>query len=201
MQVLDACPLCRAALKPGNLRCPDCGNDLTAYSDLRELARRYLELAHEHVSRGEAAPARLLVERIPQVTPDARADLAVLRARIAILEGDFDRARAELPNCPASSATAISQEVQAAEQDRFQARELYNQALSAARDGAYHPAAQRLELAAGYDPDDPAIWALKLKVDLKCACYGRCYDDLAHLDRLAARPAEFHGLESLLPPV
>jgi len=200
VQVLDACPLCRTAVKPGDTRCPDCGADLAPYADLKQLARHYLELAREYINRGESAPARLIIERIPQVTSDAGAELAELRVLVAIHEGDLDNAQQGLKDVPAEVREVLEHTINQAREARFMAHELYNLALSAARNGAMHTAAQHLELAVGYDPADPAIWALKLKVDLKCGYYRRCYDTLAKLDRLAARPPEFHGLESLLPP-
>ena len=94
---------------------------------------------------------------------------------------------------------AIQAELELRREQLFKARELYNHALSAARSGAYLQAARYLEQAVRLDPEDPNIWSLKLKVDLKCHYYQRCYEDLYRLDKLAARPPEFFDLEQHLP--
>ena len=58
-----------------------------------------------------------------------------------------------------------------------------------------------MEICTRHLSSDPALWELKLKLDLKCAYYLRVYADLRALDRLNARPRAWLNLESLLPPV
>lgn len=201
MQRLDACPLCRAALPAGDYHCPDCGADLTAFTDLEQLATRYVELARELISRGDIDRARLVVESLPRISSAAATDIAELWVRIALVEGDYTAARQALAACEPGVADTLAVEITAGQSFQFQARELYNQSLAAAQRGAYSVAAEQLARAVDLAPDDPLIWALKLKADLKCGYYQRCYADLAELDHRSARPADFHGLERLLPPV
>ena len=142
-----------------------------------------------------------MTEGLPQITGAAAADIAELWARIALLEGDYLAARQALAACDPAIATELAGELNTVQAFHAQARELYNQGLAAARRGAYPAAAAHLARAVTLDPGDPMLWYLKLKVDLKCGHFQRCYAGLAELDRLNARPPEFHGLEQLLPPV
>jgi uncharacterized protein HemY len=198
---LDACPLCRSVLTEDTVTCPACGGDLLPYRDIDTLAARYVELARELLSRGDPAGARAIVEQLPQLTGTTEAELAELRARLAVHEGDYYAAEQLLSQLPPTAAAVLERELEEWRARRDLARELYNHSLSAARSGAFPAAADMLAQAIQYDPEDPSLWALKLKVDLKCGNWQRCYGSLARLDQLAARPPEFHRLEELLPPV
>src|SRR5207237_9630868 len=90
----------------------------------------------------------------------------------------------------AGSTAELARQVAEAQAARRQACELYNSALSAAREGRYRAAAEQLARAAQHDPAEPRLWQLKLKADLKARLLARCYADLAALDRLNARPPE-----------
>lgn len=199
MQPLDSCPLCRTVLPGGSAQCPGCGADLRPYLDVAALADRYLKLARELLSRGDTERVRQIVACLPLITSEAQGELAEIAARLAILEGNFAAAEQALAGCEPLTATAIRHELAARRQETFRARELYNHALAAARDGSFILAARQLEAAVQLDADDPKLWALKLKVDLKCRDYRKCYRDLNRLDKLAARPPEFFDLEELLP--
>lgn len=201
MRQLDACPLCRAALQGSENRCPDCGADLTLFADINNLAERYLEFCRELIARGDVRTARSVIDRLPQISNAAQEDIAGLQVRLALQEGDYLAARRWLAQCSAGSAAGFKAEIDRNERGQFRARELYNQSLAAARRGAGPHAAEQLAHAVTLDPDDPRIWTLKLKVDLKYGYFQRCYADLTELDRLVARPPEFHYLEQLLPPV
>jgi hypothetical protein len=201
VQELDACPLCRTVLSVASSQCPGCGADLSPYRDLSVLAASYLSLASELLSRGELPAARQIIERLPQLVEVNSGELIALTARLLLLEGNTQGVETLLAKCSPAVAAEVRTELEERNRDRRRAQELYNHALTAAREGAYMPAAQHLARAVCYETSDPSIWALKLKVELKAALYDRCYRSLAELDRLGARPPEFHRLEELLPPV
>jgi len=201
VQELDACPLCRTVLSKDSVQCPGCGADLSPYRDLAMLSANYLNLASELLSRGELPAARQIVERLPQLGEIDSAELNALTARLLMLEGNTPGAEALLADLSPVVAAEVRAELEARHRDRRRAQELYNHALTAAREGAYMPAAQHLARAVCYETNDPGIWTLKLKVELKAALYDRCYRTLTELDRLGARPPEFHRLEEMLPPV
>lgn len=207
MPQLDACPLCRTVLplaaEPGEsvTTCPGCGADLTPYADLEALAVAYRKLAQEMLSRGQTDGARRIVNQLPRLTELEDGELTTLTARLALADGDYQRALALAQNCDPGVASELHAAVNHRRQDQLTARELYNYALSSARQGAMSQAARQLSRAVTRDPTDPNIWLLKLKLDLKCGFFQRCYADLAALDRLAARPPEYATLEELLPPV
>lgn len=201
MQELDACPLCRTVLSEGATECPGCGADLAPYRDISALAASYLELVRELLSRGETATARQIIEQLPQLTDAAGTELIGLTARLLLQEGNLQAVDELLPRCEPVMAEEIRLELAARRRARRRAQELYNHALTAARSGAFAQAALGLEQAVRYEADDPIIWTLKLKVELKAGMYERCYRTVAELDRLGARPPEFHRLEELLPPV
>ena len=201
MQELDACPLCRTVLSEDPAQCPGCGADLSPYRDLSVLAASYLQLAGELLSRGELPAARQIIERLPQLGEVDSGELNALTAHLLLLEGNTQGAEALLAKCSPAAAAEVRTELEERTRDRRRAQELYNHALTAAREGAYMPATQHLARAVCYETNDPNIWALKLKVELKAALFDRCYRTLAELDRLGARPPEFHRLEELLPPV
>jgi len=198
---LDACPLCRSTLPAAAAQCPECGADLRPYRDIAALADRYLKLARELLSRGETGRVHHILAQLPQLSGADNAELAEIRARLALGEGDFHGVEQALAACEPSAAAALSAEVAQRRRDLAKARELYNHGLAAARAGDHNLAARYLQDAAALDPADPNIWGLKLKVDLKCRYFQRCYADLAVLDDLAARPPEFYNLEALLPAI
>jgi len=184
----------------GKVQCPECGADLEKYLDFKSHAESYAGLVRDLISRGELAKARQILNAIPRVVGDKEFDLTALQARLAMLEGGFDRARQLCANLPGMERAGLEAEIAEAQERSFRARELYNYALSSARIGELDKAADYLGKAVSLDAGDPAIWRLKLKVDLKSGRLGSCYEDLATLDRLAARPPEFSGLEHKLPP-
>jgi hypothetical protein len=200
MRKLDACPLCRSLLTEETATCPACGGNLLPYRDIDALTVSYVKLARELLSRGDTASARHVIEQLPQLSSVAEEELAELSAEAAIQEGDFHSAEATLAKASPVVAEELKQELDRQRNRSQLARELYNHSLSAARKGAFYQAAHMLAQAVLHDPAEPTIWALKLKVDLKCGYWQRCYAALAKLDHLAARPPEFHRLEEVLPP-
>lgn len=201
MPPLDACPLCRTVLAEAAVQCAGCGADLRPYLDIDALADRYLKLARELLSRGQTERAAHLIEQLPRVASIEARELAELQARLAIQRGDFPAAERALAACGADEAAYVRGELEQRRANLAKARELYNHGLSAARAGDFQLATRYLQDAAALDPADPNIWAVKLKADLKCRYFQRCYADLQRLDQLAARPPEFHNLEELLPAV
>jgi tetratricopeptide (TPR) repeat protein len=169
--------------------------------ELEARARHYFFLCRELLSRGETAQARLILEELPRVTSADPEALAELRARLALMEGDHAAASQLLAQCRAEAVAEIRADLAIASRLRATAQELHNYALANARAGNTRLAAEQLQRAVGYDPASPALWQLKLQVDLMCAYFNRCYEDLRHLDHLGARPTEYAALEEALPPV
>jgi Tfp pilus assembly protein PilF len=200
MAELSACPLCRSVLSQGARQCPDCGADLTPYLELEQLSTSYVDLTRELLSRGELEAARLVINRLPQLTEIEPAESAELQARLALADGDWNVALSLAETCRPGVSEAIATAVREQQRMQLAARELFNNALTACRRQAFALASRQLSRAVELDPSDPAIWRLKLKADLKCANYQDCYGDLEALDQLAARPLEFQRLEQLLPP-
>jgi hypothetical protein len=204
VSALSACPLCRAVLTaedsaPQGLACPQCGADLTAFVDLEGRAAQYVRTCRELLSRGQLEAARMILQQLPAITEVDAQELAELSCRLALVEGDFQTAAALLGQCSALIAGQLSGELALRNSLYSSAQELYNYALSAALRGEFRLAAEQLTHAAQYAPHEAAIWRLKLKADLKCGYYSRCYDDLRALDGLDARPQEFAGIERQLP--
>jgi len=182
-------------------RCPDCGADMSPYRDINVLAGKYLELGKELLSRGEVDAAQKIIEQLPQLGGAANDELLELRARVALANGNFIVIKEALPTLPPPIAAELEAELTIRQTFADRARELYNYALSAARSHEYQRAARLLTEAASAAPENPNIWVLKLKIDLKAHNWFACYHDLSVLDSLSSRPAEFHRLEELLPPV
>jgi tetratricopeptide (TPR) repeat protein len=208
---LSVCPLCRADLDrlggpkyaaDGRVTCPSCSGELSEFIDIKQRALALGTLVRELLSRGDAARGRRALEQLAKLASPAEIELAPLWCRLALLEGELEQAQ-QL----ADSASDIAERellrgrIAQLRDSRLRARELYNYALSCARRGASRDAAGHLDAAVKLDPDDPMIWALRLKADLKQQRFNECYRDLAELDRLAARPPEFYLLEQLLPPL
>lgn len=207
---LSECPLCRADLdrlggpkagEGGAASCPNCGGDLTVFVDLRSRANSLADLAGDLLSRGDVVRGREAIDNLAKLASPVELDLAPLRARLALAEGELDQARSYAAGCDSDECEMLLTQVDLKRDSRQRARELYNYALVCARRGASRDAAVLLEAAVKFDPDDPTIWALKLKADLKQHRFNECYRDLAALDRLAARPPAFYQLEQLLPPL
>ncbi|MBN2081516.1 hypothetical protein JW859_04825 [bacterium] len=188
-------------LEAGARVCPGCQADLTPYLDLEALIERYLVLAREYLDRNKLDQAQVIADHLSQLTNQHPAEQAEIAARLAILKGDFQAVTALIPQLKPDVAEAVAALMQQRKAQLFKAHELYNHALSAARTGALPLAAEHTAQAVHHDPADASIWALKLKVDLKCGHWQRCYADLENLDRLGARPPEFYRLEELLPPL
>ena len=201
MLVLDACPLCRSTLTEGSTNCPGCGADLTPYRDVAQLTQRYIQLAREQISRGELVEAESIISRLSQLGSVSEAALASLQIRLALACQDPDSARSLLPRIGEQELAVISEQLRELEGREDVARELYNQALTAARRGEYARGARQMELCVQQFSSDPALWELKLKLDLKCGYFLRVYRDLRALDQLNARPAAWLNLEAMLPPV
>ncbi|MCH7471561.1 hypothetical protein IIA79_01215 [bacterium] len=213
MGSLDACPLCRTQLGAEEAaggadeggapsECPECGADLAPYLELDGLGDRYLKLARELISRGQMEQAREIVEHLPQIVDAAaRPEYYEVAALIAIYDKDFHHAASLAGNCEDAAAIELREQIELHQRSVFYARELYNHALSSARKGELSVAAKQLARAVDLDASDPALWELKLKLDLKCGYYQHCYADLAALDSLVARPPEYAKLEEALPPV
>jgi tetratricopeptide (TPR) repeat protein len=197
---LDACPLCRTTLRGGEERCPGCGADLLPYLENAGRAQQLLALAREQLSRGDTASAVALLPQISRIAAVDAGELTELEARIALAQQDFATVRTLAEKLGGSPGQSLLAELEARRGQQRQARELYNQALTEARQGSYAAAAQRLQHAVGLAPAEPALWQLKLKCDLKARLLYRSYDDLQALDRLRARPLAFARLEALLPP-
>lgn len=202
----DSCPVCRGTIADSVLlspapRCPHCDTDLKPYLDLALRAGELLALAADMLSRGDDDLAEEVVARLPQLIPDPGPQYWELAARLAISKRQWDSARALSTKLPAALAGEIHRLTEIVERNRRSARELFNYALTCARRGEYQVASDSLAAAAAYDQDNADVWRLKLKVDLKAQRYQQCYSDLAGLDRLSARPAEFAGIEKLLPAV
>jgi len=199
--LLDACPLCRTTLRGGEQQCPSCGADLAPYLAAAQRTQELVGLARQLLSRGEKARAAALIPRLSQLSNLPPATILELRAGLALAGGDVAQARqlAGQLGSEHSAAQRVEQQAAALDEARLQARELYNNALTLARRGSAPAAAEQLLRAVQLDPGEPRLWLLKLKVDLKAHLLGRCYSDLAALDRLGARPPEFARLEALLP--
>ncbi|MCC7479226.1 hypothetical protein IT575_12310 [bacterium] len=202
----DACPVCRGTLEDSMLlgaapRCPHCDTDLSPYLNLLSRAGELLELAARMLERGDDDLAEEVVARLPQLLPDPGPQYWELAARLAISRRQWDSARALAGRLSPELRGEIERLTALVERNRRSARELFNYALTCARRGEYRVASDSLAAAADYDPDNADIWRLKLKVDLKAGRWQQCYSDLAGLDRLAARPQEFAGIEKLLPAV
>lgn len=201
MPVLDACPLCRSTLAEGAVSCPGCGADLQPYHDLHALSARYIQLAREQISRGEIEQAEEIVSRLAQLSEVEPHVLSGLQARLALACQDLGAAADAIPGCAPSDRAILEEQLAELRQRESLAQELYNQALTSARRGEYARGARQIEICVRHFSADPALWELKLKLDLKCSYYLRVYGDLRALDRLNARPPQWLELESLLPPV
>lgn len=199
----DACPVCRGTLEDSLLaqaspRCPHCDTDLKPYLELAARSGELLAQAAEMLARGDADLAAEVVARLPLLVADPGPLYWELAARLAISRRDWESAAALAAKVPGPLAGEIASQLERARQGQRSARELFNYALSCARRGEYLVASDSLEQALHYAPDDPALWRLKLKVDLKAGRQAQALADLAGLDRLGARPAEFAGVEKLL---
>ena len=206
MSALSACPLCRAVLAAQDstaeeLVCPSCGADLTAFVNLEQRAEHYVRTCHDLLSRGQVESARMILQQLPAIAEIDGQELSELSARLALLEGDFAAATAFIQHCTPSVAGHLRTELGLRLSLYQSAQERYNYALSAAQRGEFRLAAEQLQQAAQDAPREAAIWRLKLKADLKCGFYSRCYDDLRVLDSLNARPQEFAAIERQLPAV
>ncbi|MCB1216598.1 hypothetical protein KDL44_04360 [bacterium] len=201
MLVLDACPLCRTTLTQGASACPGCGADLAPWSSIASASASYIITAREHLAQGRLEQAEAIISRLGQLSEVDPQLLASLRCRLALACQDSGMARELLPQLSVSEQLQLAEQLSELEQREALARELYNQALTAARRGEYVRAARQMEICTRHLSSDPALWELKLKLDLKCAYYLRVYADLRALDRLNARPRAWLNLESLLPPV
>ena len=185
----------------GRAACPNCSGDLTVFTDLKQRALALAALAREMLSLGDAPGARNAIEYLAKLSAPSEVELAPLRARLALLEGELDQAEAFCLHCAPAERELLQAQADLLRDSRRRARELYNYALTCARRHALRDAAGYLEAAVRLDPGDPALWELKLKLDLKLRRFNDCYGDLARLDQLAARPPAFHLLEQLLPPL
>jgi uncharacterized protein HemY len=206
MAQLEACPVCRQALDEQALAqrpplCPGCGTDLAPYVELAGRTRHYIALALELLARGDTRTARQVVDGVRRLDAEPGPQFAELTARLALAEGDPQSAQALLPSLPADVRIDIERELGTARLHAERARELYNYALSLARQGAVGPAADKLSLAVQLAPREARIWALKAKVDIRAGRWDSAYRDLSWLDELGARPAQLAGAERLLPPL
>lgn len=183
------------------LVCPSCGADLTAFVDLEARAAQYVRTCREMLSRGEAEAARVVLQQLPAIAEPDPSDMAELGCRLALLDGDFENAAVLLAQCAPQAAGQLSSELELRSRLHQAAREQFNYALSAARRAEFSLAAEQLSHAVEYAPREAGIWRLKLKTDLKCGYFNRCYDDLRALDSLNARPEQFAGIEQQLPHI
>jgi hypothetical protein len=199
--VLDSCPLCRSFVAAAARRCSSCGADLTPYLEISSRGEAYTRMALELLLRGEAAAARGIIEQLGLWATLPAPRRSELLARLALAEGDWAAAAQQLAGCTPETAQQLEAQLQLQAGAAHASRELYNLALATARRGAITSAARLLARAVAADPGHGAAWQLKLKADLLAGDIAGCYDDLASLDRLSLRPAQFHDLERLLPPV
>jgi tetratricopeptide (TPR) repeat protein len=200
----DSCPVCRGVLSDEQLRgpaprCPHCDTDLAPYLNLAARSDELLRLALEQVVRGDEGLAREVAARLPALVPDAGPLLHELRARLALSQRDYSAALAHAGKVGPLLQAEVEELAKAASRGQRTARELFNYALTCARRGEYAIAAESLARAVEHDPDSGDVWRLKLKADLKAGRWPQAYADLNNLDRLGARPAEFAGIEKLLP--
>lgn len=198
--MLDACPICRTTLREPVQRCPDCGADLQPFIDRTQRVSELIKLARNLLQHGQTREVEQLLPQLSHLDTVSPAVLRELNARLALSRRDSATARslAEQLESGAERDELLRQCGQL-DASRQQARELYNSALWLARQGSFAAACEELQRAAGLDPHEARIWLLKLKVELKAGLYARCYQSLAALDRLHARPAEFARLDSILP--
>lgn len=203
MSALSACPLCREVLPddPAPASCPGCGAALAPYRELLARAQMYIQLCRELLSRGDSAQALNIIGQLQAIADVDERQVAELQCRAALLEGKLESAGLWLDRCAPAVRESLRQDLRARQHQQNTARELYNYALTAARRGEHRLAAEELQRATALDPQEPALWRLKLKADLKCGYFQRCYADLQHLDDAGARPAEYRLLERYLPPV
>ncbi|MCB1185828.1 hypothetical protein KDL29_01565 [bacterium] len=201
MLVLDACPLCRTTLKEGAGSCPGCGADLAPWSNIAAITASYIGNARELITEGELEKAEAIISRLSQLSDVDPHELASLQCKLALACQDIGRARELLSRVSPAEQPVLTEQLAELGQREMLARELYNQALTSARRGEYVRGARQMEICVRHFSADPALWELKLKLDLKCAYYMRVYADLRALDRLNARPAAWLNLESMLPPV
>jgi hypothetical protein len=200
---LNACPLCRAVLEDDGQggTCPSCGGDLRPFVELAGRAKEHFALASQLVSAGRLTEAREILDILPQLAELPQGALAALRARLLLQEDRLEEAGEQVALCEEPEAGVLRDELGWRINARRTAQEMYNSALSAARRGEMAVSAEELARAVLHVPSEAALWQLKLKVDLKCSYFNRCYEDLSALDRLGSRPSEFAQLEQLLPPV
>lgn len=201
MPAMDACPLCRSTIGELTTICPGCAADLTPYRDIAGMTLRYMQIAREKISRGELVEAEAIISRLGQLGDVDGQALASLQLRLALACQDPQSARAQIEKLPVGERDLLEAQIRELELREDSARELYNQALSSARRGEYARGARQMELCVQQFGADPAIWELKLKLDLKCSYFLRVYGDLKALDGLNARPAAWLNLEALLPAV
>lgn len=211
MATLLTCPLCRADLErlagtgekgeAGQQVCPSCNAELSPYLGLKSRAEDYFALAQDLLSRGEVAQAQTLIDNLPKVIGENELQLASLKARLAMAKGEVVLARQHAEECDQAERDKLLETLDNLEKNHRACKEQFNYSLSAARAGQYGLASKWLASASGLAPDNPAVWQLKLKVDLVAKDYQACYQDLRELDRLSSRPPEFLGLEQLLPPL
>jgi hypothetical protein len=181
------------------LACPSCGADLTQFINLEARAAQYMRTCRELLSRGETEAARGIIQQLPVIAEIDMQELAELGCRLALLDEDYAAAAALLAQCASHIAGQLGEELELRKRLHKSAQELYNYALSAALRGEHRLAAEQLEQAVVLAPREQAIWHLKLKADLKCGYYNRCYEDLRALDGLDARPEQYTGIEQHLP--
>jgi tetratricopeptide (TPR) repeat protein len=202
--LLDACPVCRQTLDASVLAqspalCPGCGTDLAPFIELTGRAEHYARLGLEWLSRGRVDVAREVARRLKSLHSDPGTGYSELLARLAVIDGDIESAERALIHIEGAAREDIAASLDTARLNVRRARELYNYALSAAREGNHSGAAESLARAVELAPREAALWQLKAKVDLKAGLWTRLYDDLGALDACGVRPAQLTGVERLLP--
>ncbi len=174
---------------------------MAPWSDIAAISESYIGNARELITEGELEKAEAIISRLTQLSEVDPQVLAGLQLRLALACQDLGTARGLLDALSPADRSFLMEQVVELEQREALARELYNQALTAARRGEYVRGARHMEICVRHFSADPALWELKLKLDLKCAYYLRVYADLRALDHLNARPAAWLQLENMLPPV
>lgn len=197
--MLDACPVCRSTLREQTVRCPDCGTELQPFLDRQHQQAELLKLVRRYLSAGELPKAEHILGQLSHINDLPPELLRELNCRLALVKGDVATARSLATQLPEVLGAELLRSCDAHDAAVRQAHELYNSALWRARQGSYSTAVEELALAVQLAPQDPRIWLLKLKVELKARQFKRCYASLAALDRLHARPNELARLEALLP--
>jgi uncharacterized protein HemY len=204
IDALDACPLCRATLEPSAApeRCPSCAADLSLYTVLRSRAQELLSMAAEALARGDLTLAREVSDSLEMLVPPGGSGLALLRARLALARSDWDGALAQLPLLDNGGRRSIEAQLGLAQRLALEARELYNSALVACREGEFTSALRLLGRACGLDAANPAVWTLRAKAALKAGDWAAARESLAALSRLGSRPADLpREIDSLVPGI